>query len=102
MDHAAKCNEKVFALLLPGACVAEAKLIAERIRSEVDAHPLPHNGEKVQYTVSVGVTEFAPDDERERVIQRANQSLEAAQSAGGNRTMALPADCVVPMSVAKK
>jgi diguanylate cyclase (GGDEF)-like protein len=102
MDHAARCNDKVFALLLPGAVVAEAKSIAERIRSEISEHPLMVNGQPVEYTVSMGVTEFRSDDERELVIQRANQSLEAAQNAGGNQTMALSANDTAPLSVATK
>lgn len=86
MDHAARCEDNVFALMLPGSKTGEANGTAERIRAAIAACPLPVNGEELQFTVSMGLTEFQPDDEREQVVHRANRALQSAFLAGGNRT----------------
>ena len=92
MDHAARCDVNVFALLLPGAGATEASSIAERIRTAVEGCPFVMNNEELQLTVSAGVAEFRRNEEREQVLQRAKQSLAAAMNAGGNQTMILGED----------
>ena len=87
MDHAARCEDNVFALMLPGTTTVEAGTTAERIRAAVAACPLPINGEELQFTVSMGLTAFQQEDEREDVVHRANQALQSAFIAGGNRTV---------------
>lgn len=89
MDHAARFDDQVFALMLPGAGIVEACTFAERLRVAMQAYPLPVDGDSLPITVSVGVVEFRPQDERESLLDRARQSLAAAIKAGGNRTITI-------------
>ncbi len=81
-----------FSILLPGAGVEEARIVAERVRVAVEALDVP--GGRV--TVSVGVADA--DDPRglEDLTERADGALYAAKQAGRNRVhLAGPAGPVV-------
>lgn len=89
MDHLARYNDVSLALMLPGASLMEASSIAERIRSAVEACPVPVHGDSLYFTVSLGAAEFLKQDEREQLLDRASQSLSAARDAGGNRLLTI-------------
>jgi diguanylate cyclase len=91
MDHAARCDANVFALLLPGATAAEASAIAERIRAMVQGSPVVFNQQELHWTISAGVAEFRRNEEREQVLARAKQALAAALH-GGNQTKTIGED----------
>jgi len=88
MDHVARFGDHQFALLLPGAGMADTSSIAERLRVAVANTDLPINGGKQRYTVSLGAAEVLGIQDRAGLVQRAQQSLKAARDAGGNRSFA--------------
>ena len=91
MDDVARYDDHVFGLLLPGAELTEASLVAERLRSAIACCTLPLDDEKITFTVSLGSTQATDDDTEDLLLARAKTSLEAAKSAGGNCSYAATA-----------
>lgn len=63
-----------------------ASLVAERIRSEVMAHPIAVNGERLNITISSGVSQYRPNEDGiAATIKRADDALYAAKKNGRNQ-----------------
>jgi diguanylate cyclase (GGDEF)-like protein len=71
-----------FVLLLPATGEAEAARLAEELRASIAGAPLL-GGRPV--TVSIGVAELRPDDNRESWVKRADDAMYKAKEAGRNR-----------------
>ncbi len=80
-----------FAVLLPGAPNHALARVGERLRASVGSRPF-NLGEKttLHVTCSVGVAEIQPGDLAEELIDRADQALLLAKSAGKNCTTLAP------------
>jgi diguanylate cyclase (GGDEF)-like protein len=75
-----------FVAVLPGATLAQARAVAERIRANVERGCAAIDGRVVRLTVSIGVVEARwPDDTPERLLARADAAMYAAKRAGRNR-----------------
>ncbi|MEW8498784.1 MAG: diguanylate cyclase, partial [Candidatus Thiodiazotropha taylori] len=82
-----------FAILLPQTNLSEALLLAERIRLEVNSHPIYlDQGESLQLSVSIGVSETLPmlgkshhKELGSHLLACADQALYIAKSKGRNR-----------------
>jgi diguanylate cyclase len=85
MDHVARLEEDTFALLLPGAHLAHAVAIAERLRSAVERCRLPRKAGTSWFTISVGAVEASNGDDLRLVLERARKALLAAVNQGRNR-----------------
>lgn len=87
-DHLARFGGEEFAAILPQASLADAELVAERLRTcipQLVKHPA---GNKANVTVSIGISQLEKDDENEdSIIRRADEALYRAKRAGR--------DCVV-------
>ena len=87
-DLAARFGGEEFVVLLAGTNSPGAIDTAERIRDAASAIAIPTNIGTLAFTVSVGVTEFSPDDADWSVaMRRADQALYEAKTAGRNRVM---------------
>jgi len=92
-DVATRYGGEEFALLLPQTGLNEALLLAERIRHEVAASPIPlDSGEALDLTVSIGVSETLPmlgrshhKEVGEHLLASADQALYQAKANGRNR-----------------
>ena len=85
-DVAARFGGEEFVILLPGTELAGAKVVAERVRSAVEAHEFSGmNGERV--TSSFGVAEVQLDAEESpaQLLSAADAALYRAKGAGRNR-----------------
>lgn len=80
-----------FAILLPRTNLAEACLVAERIRAAIAAAPVKVERALVAMTASFGVTTIRPDDSTISLMQRADAALRVAKAQGRNRVEAAPA-----------
>lgn len=90
VDHVARWGGEEFLIVLPGAQLAEAKQVAERLRSLVAAQ-ICHVGEHViPVTVTVGLTQMSPMETVELAIARADEALYKGKSNGRNRIEVLP------------
>ena len=91
-DAAARFDGDEFALLLPGAGVAEAGLVARRILQAVSSSPVQVGpGTSRVITFSTGIAVFSPGAERvdvkalaERLLAEADAALYRAKAAGRN------------------
>ncbi len=84
-DALGRYGGEEFLVVLPGATAANARLIAERIRTRVEAMRLVTAGEHVCFTLSIGVAGLdASVATADDLIERADRALYAAKAAGRN------------------
>ncbi|MEW5773879.1 MAG: transporter substrate-binding domain-containing protein [Thermodesulfobacteriota bacterium] len=86
-DLMGRLGGEEFSLLLPETDLTQAVVVAERLRSAVQAMqvPLPGGG-AAEVTVSVGVAALGPGGENmEELMRRADNALYAAKDRGRNR-----------------
>jgi len=88
-DLIGRVGGEEFVVLSPGADLASAMLLAERVRSTVENTPLVIDGQPLTLTVSVGVAVAAVNDrDGTALLQRADAALYEAKRAGRNRVQA--------------
>lgn len=87
-DRFGRLGGEEFALIIPEAELAEAKLFAERLRKEFAVKELAI-GERgpIRCTISIGVAEWSPSESLEGLMARADKCLYAAKRGGRNRTV---------------
>ena len=85
MDHVSRLGEDTFAMLMPGAQLAHAVAIAERLRSACERCRLPRKAVATYFTISVGVVEASEGDDMRLMLERARKALQAAVNQGRNR-----------------
>ena len=91
VDLPCRYGGEEFTVIMPGADLAAAEKVAERIRLHVAGTPFRVAGgaELLSVTISIGVAASAgSDDTAEALIKRADAALYAAKSAGRNRVIA--------------
>lgn len=76
-----------FAIQLPRTNLADALMVAERIRAAVAALPVKTERAVLQLTASLGVTTIRAEDSTVSLFKRADEALQAAKQAGRNRVM---------------
>ena len=86
-DHAARYGGEEFAVILTETTVEGAKVIAERLRSEIESMEIIYDGQSISTTLSFGIagmtdTKNASIDE---LIGQADKALYQAKEQGGNR-----------------
>ncbi|HEV2678595.1 MAG TPA: diguanylate cyclase, partial [Aliidongia sp.] len=87
-DLLGRLGGEEFAVLLPDADLATASLIAERLRMAVAASPALVEGVALPVTVSIGVSELAPEDAAiDPLLDRADRALYEAKHAGRDRVV---------------
>ena len=76
-----------FAILLPRTNLAEAALVAERIRAAIEATPVKSERAMIKLTASFGVTTIRAEDSTTTLFQRADEALQLAKQDGRNRVV---------------
>jgi diguanylate cyclase len=84
MDLAGDYDDATFAMLLPGASLANVIGVAERLRQAIARCALPVSGGVLKFTVSVGGAATIQSDEAQTLLWRVEESLEAAAKNSGN------------------
>jgi len=90
VDMACRYGGEEFVVVMPGTDTKLAERVAERIRSEVEAHPVVTKKGAVQVpvTVSVGVSaREGNEDTSERLLKRADIALYTAKKQGRNQVI---------------
>lgn len=92
-DSAYRYGGEEFTVILPETAGAEARTVAQRIRSALEAERFsPQGGQDVQITISVGVTEYQEEEELSTFIQRADKAMYISKQNGRNKVSMLHAD----------
>jgi diguanylate cyclase (GGDEF)-like protein len=76
-----------FALLLPRTNLAEAVLVAERIRAAIAASPVKTERAMIAMTASFGVTTIRAEDSTVSLFKRADEALRTAKLGGRNQVV---------------
>jgi len=86
-DLAARYGGEEFIVLLHETDMANATVIAERIRTSVQDYVLEYEGQSLSITISLGVAQFDParDISGKSIIDRADKALYMSKSAGRNK-----------------
>lgn len=89
-DCVARYGGEEFAFILPNTTVDGAKVLAQRIHTEVESLAIPHQGSQVKpyVTVSIGFVTFVPQpsDSPDSMVALADSALYRAKAQGRNQT----------------
>lgn len=89
VDRLGRYGGEEFLFLLPGLPLAQAHIVAERLRQQLAARPLLQGGVSVTLSVSIGMAESAGAEADPRsVLKRADAALYRAKAGGRNRVVA--------------
>ncbi|KRE08939.1 diguanylate cyclase [Bosea sp. Root670] len=81
----ARIGGEEFAIIFPGADLAEAERLCEGIRTAIAGAPLTIEGETLPLTVSIGVASIGPGDALEAALGLADQALYTAKQGGRDK-----------------
>jgi diguanylate cyclase (GGDEF)-like protein len=83
-DQLGRLGGAEFAVLLPRTKLADAVVVAERIRSSLAQTPVKSERAMITITASLGVTTIRPDDSTVSLFKRADEAVQSAKQAGRN------------------
>ncbi|MCW8861794.1 MAG: diguanylate cyclase, partial [Rhodospirillales bacterium] len=86
--YLARWGGEEFIFLLPGTGIEGGMALAEKLREAVAEAELSFDGLRLHIFMTFGVTEFAPGDDIERCVVRADNALYEGKEAGRNRVVA--------------
>ena len=89
-DLSARLGGEEFLVLLPDTGLQDARLVAERLRTQLRARTVPAIGSSV--TASFGIAELGPADDTESLLHRADQAMYRAKALGRDQVADQPAD----------
>jgi diguanylate cyclase len=78
MDHVSRLGSDTFALLLPGAQLADGVRCAERLRDAADVCRMPKKAREFPLELTIGVVETHDGDDLRRLLQRGRNALQVA------------------------
>lgn len=85
-DFIARWGGEEFVVTLQATDLNEAKVIAEKIRVNIEKHTFAKGGSQ---RVSLGVTQFIPYESQESFTKRVDEALYKAKNSGRNRVVAI-------------
>jgi diguanylate cyclase (GGDEF)-like protein len=101
-DLAARYGGDEFVLLLPETDLAGAMLVADKVRIDISRLALPHDGQVIRTSVSVGLVTY-PDDGRSstELMRRADLAMYEAKRRGRDQIVRFAREARVPMGLAQ-
>jgi len=72
-------------MLLPKCKLADAQLLAEKIRLQIEQQTLVIEGNKITITASFGLCEYTDGASQSDVFEQVDKALYSAKSLGRNR-----------------
>jgi diguanylate cyclase (GGDEF)-like protein len=90
LDTAYRYGGEEFTVILPETTCEEARNVAERIRNAVKVEKFdPDTEDDIIITISIGVTQYSPEEELSAFIQRADKAMYSSKQNGRNKVTAL-------------
>lgn len=86
-DFVARHGGEEFLIVLSQTSIAEARLVAERLRQAVSGSEIAGLPQETRVTVSIGLTEYRPKDPLDSTIARADAALYRAKTQGRDRVV---------------
>lgn len=87
MDHVARWGGEEFLVVLPSTDMAEARLVAERLRACVAAQVCHSAKGPIPVTMTLGVADLHAGESAEQLISRADQALYQGKQSGRNQVV---------------
>ena len=87
-DLAARFGGEEFTLLLPDTDISGAEIVSEQLRSAIAKTNLIDKSVNEDYgkvTISLGVSQYKPNEQPQEILERADQALYQAKEKGRNR-----------------
>lgn len=86
IDSIGRVGGEEFMIVLPAAGIEDARAVAERILSTLEATPLRlAGGQEITITASIGVAERLGDEDPSALMSRADQAMYEAKELGRNK-----------------
>ena len=90
MDSAYRYGGEEFTVILPETKCEEALVVAARIKNLMETEKfIPVSGNIVKVTISIGVTEYCPDERVSSFVERADKAMYIAKQEGRNQVASL-------------
>jgi diguanylate cyclase (GGDEF)-like protein/PAS domain S-box-containing protein len=86
-DLKARLGGEEFCLLLPETPGEASGVLAERLRTDIEALPFDADGRAFRVTASMGISGYVAGDELKGLLERADAALYAAKESGRNRVV---------------
>ena len=83
-DALVRYGGEEFLLVLPEVGLGRALIVAERARKAIAEQPTPYAGGRIPVTISLGVAERKPGENRGELLSRADAALYEAKAKGRN------------------
>jgi diguanylate cyclase len=84
-DFVARLGGEEFVMLLPNTTEQSALILANKIRLLIEQTVFNAGGDKINITISCGLSEFSKGDTGESVFERADQALYQSKENGRNQ-----------------
>ena len=92
-DIVARLGGEEFGIYMPNTEIGTARVVAERIRTQIAGNPLVVDGTEISLSTSIGVALRQPGERIESALKRADMALYRAKEDGRNRvTVEAPKD----------
>jgi diguanylate cyclase (GGDEF)-like protein len=87
-DSGFRYGGEEFVIIMPETPLEAAAKIAERIRRKFASTTFcPAGDERIQKTVSIGLTQYTPPENQKDLLARADQNMYQAKKSGKNRVI---------------
>ena len=87
-DFIARFGGEEFVLLLADLAPSEIQVVLDKLRNTIKSIPFRFKGKQISITISIGVTQFSPDDnEIVDPFERADPALYEAKSSGRDKVI---------------
>jgi diguanylate cyclase (GGDEF)-like protein len=101
-DAIARIGGEEFAVVTCETPLAEAAAVAERIRQDIAAVPIPYDAQHLTITVSLGVAEAGPQRQTiNDILEAADRALYEGKTRGRNCVVAAPSTIRSAMSASR-
>ncbi|NQT05916.1 MAG: CHASE2 domain-containing protein [Candidatus Omnitrophica bacterium] len=85
LDIPSRYGGEEFIMMLPGADVNDAAMVAERVRSKVEKHAFKMGDKVYKANISLGVATYEGEEIKDDLIKKADNALYEAKDTGRNK-----------------